>query len=120
MILTKLDQHVSEMLTTAGKKFHNFLSFRFLIIMQNINMAANGKRNRRLNPVLIYVEWRHCEGNVDTTYTRKTLVTERWRSCGMLHNSLLRLAKIGAPFMRFCGKFSMHHCLAGRWRNHLS
>ena len=50
MILTKLDQHVSEMMTTAGKKFHIFLWFRFLIIMQNVNMVANGKRNSRLNP----------------------------------------------------------------------
>ena len=50
MILTKLDQRVSEMMTTAGKKFHTFLWFRFLIIMQNVNMTANGKRNRRLNP----------------------------------------------------------------------
>ena len=52
MILTKLDQHVSEMMTTAGKKFLNFWWFCFLIIMQNVNMAANGKRNRRLNPTL--------------------------------------------------------------------
>ena len=49
--LTKLDQHVNEMMATAGKKFQNFLWSRFLIIMQNVNMVANGKRNRRLNPV---------------------------------------------------------------------
>ena len=48
--LTKLDQHVSEMMTTAGKKFQNFGWFRFLISMQNVNMVANGKRNSRLNP----------------------------------------------------------------------
>ena len=50
MILTKLDQHVNEMMRTAGKKFHNFGWFRFLIIMQNINMGTNGKRNSRLIP----------------------------------------------------------------------
>ena len=50
MILTKLDQHVNEMMTTAGKKFLIFLRSRFLIIMQNINMVAIGKRNSRLNP----------------------------------------------------------------------
>ena len=40
------------MTTTVGKKFQNFLLFRFLIIMQNVNMVANGKRNTRarLNP----------------------------------------------------------------------
>ena len=50
-ILTKLDQHVNEMIATAGKKFQNFLWSRFLIIVQNVNTVANGKRNRRLNPV---------------------------------------------------------------------
>ena len=35
----------------AGKKFKNFLRSRFLKIVQNVNMVANGKRNRRLNPV---------------------------------------------------------------------
>ena len=51
MIWTKLDQHVNEMMTTEGKTFQNFLWSRFLIIVQNVNMIANGKRNRRLNPV---------------------------------------------------------------------
>ena len=51
--LTKLDQHVNEMMTTTGKKFQNFLWSRFLIIVQNVNMVANGKRNRRLNPIII-------------------------------------------------------------------
>ena len=50
MILTKLDQHVKEMMITAGKKFHNLLWSRFLIIVQNVNMVTNGKRNSRLNP----------------------------------------------------------------------
>ena len=50
MILIKLDQHVKEMMTMAGTKFQNLLWFRFLIIMQNVNMANNGKRNSRLNP----------------------------------------------------------------------
>ena len=48
MILTKLDQHVIEMMTTAGKKFQNFLWSLFLIIMQNVNMVVNGKHNNRL------------------------------------------------------------------------
>ena len=48
--LTKLDQHVNEMMAMAGKKFQNFLWSHFLIIMRNVNMVANGKRNRRLNP----------------------------------------------------------------------
>ena len=40
------------MMTTAGKKFHNLLWSRFLIIMQNVNMVAKGKRKSRLNPKL--------------------------------------------------------------------
>ena len=47
--LIKLDQHVNEMTTTAGKKFPIFLWSRFLIIMQHVNMVPNGKRNSRLN-----------------------------------------------------------------------
>ena len=54
LILTKLDQHVNEMMATAGKKFHNFLWFLFLIIVQNVNMTTNGKRNSRLN-LLLYL-----------------------------------------------------------------
>ena len=50
MILTKLDQYVNEMMTMAVKKFKNLRRSRFLIIMQNVNMVANGKRNSRLNP----------------------------------------------------------------------
>ena len=50
MILTNLDQHVNEMMTTTEKKFQNFLSSRFLIIVQSVNMVTNGKRNSRLNP----------------------------------------------------------------------
>ena len=50
MRLTKLDQRVNEMMTTAGKKFKNFLWSHFLIIIQNVNMVADGKRNSRLNP----------------------------------------------------------------------
>ena len=48
--LTKLDQHINEMMATTGKKFQDFLWSRFLIIVQNVNMVANGKRNTRLNP----------------------------------------------------------------------
>ena len=48
--LTKLDQHVNEMIVIAGKTFQNFRWSRFLIIVQNVNMVVNGKRNRRLNP----------------------------------------------------------------------
>ena len=49
MILTKHDQHVNEMMTTACK-FKNFSWSRFLIIMQNINMVTNGKYNCRMIP----------------------------------------------------------------------
>ena len=49
MILTKLDERVNEMMTTASKKFQSFLWSRFLIIVQNVNMVTNGKRNSRLN-----------------------------------------------------------------------
>ena len=48
--MTKLDQHVNEMIATAGKKFQNFLLSHFFIIVQNVNMVVNGKRNTRLNP----------------------------------------------------------------------
>ena len=50
MIFTKLDQHVDEMMTILGKKFQNLLWSRFLIIVQNVNMVTNGKRNSKLNP----------------------------------------------------------------------
>ena len=50
MILTKLNQHDNEMMTTAGKKYHIFLWSHFLIIMQNVNKVINGKRNSRLIP----------------------------------------------------------------------
>ena len=53
--LSKLDQHVTEMMTTVGKKFKNFSWSRFLIIVQNVNMVANGKRNSRLNPLLFMI-----------------------------------------------------------------
>ena len=42
--------HVNEMMTTTGKKFQNFGWSCFLIIVQNVNMVTNGKRNSRLNP----------------------------------------------------------------------
>ena len=58
--MTKLDQHVNEMMTTAGKKFQIFLWSRFLIIMQNVNMVANGKRNNRLNPSCVLLK--RCPG----------------------------------------------------------
>ena len=48
--LSKLDQHVNAMMAMTGKKFKNFLWSRFLIIVQNVNIVANGKHNRRLNP----------------------------------------------------------------------
>ena len=41
MILTKLGQHVNEMMAVAVKKYHIFLWSRFLIIRQNVNMATN-------------------------------------------------------------------------------
>ena len=52
--LNKLDQHVNEMMTKAGKKFQNFLWSRFLIIVQNVNMVTNGKHNSRLKPTATY------------------------------------------------------------------
>ena len=51
MILTKLDQHVNEMMITAEKTFQNLLWSCFLIIVQNVNMVTNGKHNSRLNPI---------------------------------------------------------------------
>ena len=57
MILTKVDQHINEMMTTAGKEFQNFVRSRFLIIMQNVNMVTNGKPNSRLNPGVGLVCW---------------------------------------------------------------
>ena len=41
MILTKLIQHIKDMMAVAVKKFHNFLLLNFLIIRQNVNMATN-------------------------------------------------------------------------------
>ena len=41
IILTKLGQHVNEMMAVAMKNFKNFLWSRFLIIRQNANMATN-------------------------------------------------------------------------------
>ena len=41
MMLTKLGQHVNEMITVAVKHFQNFSWSRFLIIRQNVNMATN-------------------------------------------------------------------------------
>ena len=52
VILTKLDQHVNQIKTTAGEKFHNFLWSRFLIIMQNVNVITIGKCNCRLIPMM--------------------------------------------------------------------
>ena len=63
MILTKLDQHVNEMMTTTGKKFQNFLWSRFLIIVQTVNMVTNGKCNCRLIPVAYMVNSR-LEGDM--------------------------------------------------------
>ena len=48
--LTKRDQHVNWMMTTADKEFKNVGWSRFLIIVQNANMFTNGKRNSRLKP----------------------------------------------------------------------
>ena len=50
MTLTKRDQHVNEMMPTADKEYQKFGQSRFLIIVQNVNMFTNGKRNIRLNP----------------------------------------------------------------------
>ena len=58
--MTKVYQHVSDMMTTAVKKFHNFVLSRFLIIIQNVNMVANGICNSRLNPTESIPEDRRC------------------------------------------------------------
>ena len=50
MTLTKLDQPVNEMMTTAGKKFQIFYGPIFSTNVQNVCMVTNGKRNSRLNP----------------------------------------------------------------------
>ena len=41
MILTKLGEHVNEMMTFAIKMFQNFLMSSFLTIRQNVSMATN-------------------------------------------------------------------------------
>ena len=46
MTLTKRDQHVNEM-PTADKEFKKCGWSRFLIIVQNVNMVTNGKRNSK-------------------------------------------------------------------------
>ena len=55
--LTKLDQHVNEMMATASKKFKKNLWSCFLIIVQNVYMVANGKRNWRLNPIKVTIQY---------------------------------------------------------------
>ena len=47
MILTKLGQHVNEMMAVAVKKFQ---WSRFLIIRQNVNKATNAILNSSLTP----------------------------------------------------------------------
>ena len=42
MILIKLNQHVNEMITTAGKKFKDLLLSYFLIIVQNVTWSPMG------------------------------------------------------------------------------
>ena len=49
MILTKLGQHVNEMIEIAVKNFKKFLLSSFLIIGQNVNMATNAIRHCGLN-----------------------------------------------------------------------
>ena len=41
MILTKLGQHVKEIMAVAVKKFQDFCWSSFLIIRRNVNMATN-------------------------------------------------------------------------------
>ena len=80
MILIKLDQHVNEMMTTAGQKFQNFLWSRFLIIVKNFNMVTNGKRNSRLNPsvrVVLHRELTH--GSRVRTQSRRTVLQMKLR-----------------------------------------
>ena len=71
LILTNLDQHVSGMMTSAGKNFYNFLWSRFLIIMQNVNMATNAKCNCRPNPIKTSADTRldtnsYCPYSINT------------------------------------------------------
>ena len=49
MILTKLGQHVNEMMAVAVNKFHNCLGSSFFIIRQNVNMATNSNGNAILH-----------------------------------------------------------------------
>ena len=70
------------MMMTAGKKFQNFLWSSFLIIMRNVNMAASGKRNNRLNP-----NRHHGNGNavaIEQSWRRrftKTIVLKCMKTC---------------------------------------
>ena len=41
VILTKLGQHVNEMMAVAVNKFSEFFMVTFCIIRQNVNMATN-------------------------------------------------------------------------------
>ena len=50
MILTKLGQHVNEMMAVAVNTFQNVQWSRFLIIRQNVNMATNAILNSGLTP----------------------------------------------------------------------
>ena len=77
MILTKLDQHVNEMMTTAGKKFKNFVWSRFLIIVQHVKMVTNGKRNSRLNPNITSLSYNYVQPE-EPTFTSHDSGATQW------------------------------------------
>ena len=60
------------MMTAAGKNFSNLLWSRFLIIMQNVSMATNGKCNCMLNPTVQLSCW-HPASKVTTGGTTATI-----------------------------------------------
>ena len=59
--LTKLDQHVSEVMITTRTKFDNFPACGFLVILQNANMVANEVVNCVMNPYVhqVVLWWIH-------------------------------------------------------------
>ena len=97
MILTKRDQHVHAMRTTAGKKFKHLLWSCFLIIVQNVNMVTDGKRNSRLNPV-------RCTNFSSPHYCNRYFSNE-WctQSIAVMGHAI---ATVGTLTDRTCKKFS--------------
>ena len=59
MILTKIGQHVNEMMAVAEIFLKNFCWSHFLIIRQNANMATNAILNSGLTSVVAKPSTRH-------------------------------------------------------------